>query len=260
MAITFVLLFNKKMVLGGLVFHEIAGIGIGLGIFVHILINIQWIKKVTIRLFDRKLPGKTRLGYLLNLLLLISMIFMLVSGILISKILFPNLRLGNESWFKLSHISISYLTLILIGIHIGLHWKWIINYSKKLFNIKSSKATGVIAKLAMVILLVFGSYEMIATNFAAKIGNIGAVFNTLTSQTTSANLKQRQDGNPQIPPTGQKQRREGRGHYNRTPLKGNSSPDGSGETSTTYFGIMSVFVILTYYLEKFKPKEKITKS
>ena len=250
MAITFVLLFNK-MVLGGLVFHEIAGIGIGLGIFVHILVNIQWVKKVTIRLFDRKLPRKTRLGYLLNLLLLISMIFILVSGVLISKILFPNLRLGNESWFKLSHISISYLTLILIGIHIGLHWKWIINYSKKLFNIKSSKATSVIAKLAMVILLVFGSYEILATNFAARIGNIGAVFNTSTTQTTSAGLKQRHVGNPQIPPTGQKQRREGRAHDNRTPLEGNPSPDGSVETITTYFGIMSVFVILTYYLEKF---------
>ena len=40
---------------------------------------------------------------------------------------------------------------------------------------------------------------------------------------------QRHVGNPQIPPTGQKQRREGTGHDNRTPLEGNPSPDGSDQ-------------------------------
>ena len=61
MSITFVLLFNK-MVLGGLAFHEITGLGIGFAIFAHILLNLQWVKKVTLMLFDRRLPGKTRFG------------------------------------------------------------------------------------------------------------------------------------------------------------------------------------------------------
>lgn len=252
--ITFVLLFNK-MVLGGLVFHEIAGIGIGLGIVVHIVLNFQWVKKVSLRLFDRKLPGKIRLGYLLNILLLISMIFIMISGLFISKIVFPTLRIGNEAWFKMSHISISYLTLILIGIHIGLHWKWVICNSKKLFHIKSSKVTDIIAKLAMAILLLFGSYQMVTTNFAARVESIGAVFN-ITSQT---------------PPVGLKQRPEGKGPDNHTPFDGNPSPDRSVEGGprdefqspnplgviTTYLGIMNVFVILTYYMEKLWTRRRL---
>lgn len=254
MSLTFVLLFNK-MVLGGLLFHEIAGIGIALGVLVHIALNFQWVKKVSLRLFDRKLPRKIRLGYLLNILLLISMLFIIVSGLCISKIVFPNLRMGNEMWFKVSHISISYLTLILIGIHIGLHWKWVICNFKKLFNIKSFKVTGIIAKLAMAILLLFGSYQMVTTNFAARIESIGAVFNITTSQT---------------PPIGLKQRPEGHGPDNPTPLDGNLGPDRSDEGEpkgefqspnplgviTTYFGIMSVFVILTYYIEKIRTRRK----
>jgi len=247
MSITFVLLFNK-MVFGGLLFHEIAGIGIGLGIAIHIVLNIQWVKKVTIRLFDKTLPGKTRLGYLLNLLFLIAMIFIIVSGLFISKILFPNLRLGNEAWFKMSHISISYLTLFLISIHIGLHGKWIINQSKQLLKIRSSKTTGMIGKLALVILLLFGGYEIIATNFAARIQSVGQVFNF----TTSAGLKQRPAGNLKIPSDIQK-RPEGRGQNNHSALKEDPNPLG---IITTYFGIMSVFAILTYYAEKFWTRRK----
>ncbi|GAB6152776.1 hypothetical protein JCM17380_15260 [Desulfosporosinus burensis] len=269
MSLTFVLLFNK-MVLGGLHFHEIAGIGIGLGVLVHIALNFQWVKKVSLRLFDRKLPRKIRLGYLLNILLLISMLFIIVSGLFISKIVFPNLRIGNEMWFKVSHISISYLTVILIGIHIGLHWKWVICNFKKLFNIKSSKVTGIIAKLAMAILLLFGSYQMVTTNFAARIESIGAVFNITTSQTPPAGFEQRPERKSQTPPVGLKQRPEGNGPDNHTPLDGNLGPDRSDEGEpkgefqspnplgviTTYFGIMSVFVILTYYIEKIWTRRK----
>ncbi|SFB23314.1 MULTISPECIES: DUF4405 domain-containing protein [unclassified Bacillus (in: firmicutes)] len=133
MAITFVLLFNK-MVLGGLAFHEIAGLVIVAPFIVHILLNAEWVKKVTYKLFDRKLPAKTRFGYFLNILLLIAMIFVIVSGILISHVVFPNINIANEPWFKVSHISVSFLTLLLVGLHVGLHWQWVMNVSNPSYS------------------------------------------------------------------------------------------------------------------------------
>ena len=66
MAVTFVLFFNKQ-VLGGLTFHEIAGLAIAVAFFTHVLLNWQWVKKVTVKLFDRRLPRRTKFGYFLNI-------------------------------------------------------------------------------------------------------------------------------------------------------------------------------------------------
>ncbi|WJH35284.1 DUF4405 domain-containing protein [Paenibacillus sp. CC-CFT747] len=139
MAATLVLLYNKR-VLGGLAFHEIAGLCIGGVFLVHILLNGRWVATVTRKLFDRKLPGRTRFGYLLNLLLLACMSFIIVSGILISEVVFRDLHMGNVGWFKGTHISVSFLTLIIVGVHVGLHWKWLMNVSQKLFRLE--KAAG----------------------------------------------------------------------------------------------------------------------
>ena len=253
MSLTFVLLFNK-MVLGGLAFHEIAGLGIGFAMFAHILLNLQWAKKVTLNLFDRKLPGNTRFGYLLNVLLLISMTFIILSGLLISKVVFPNLHIGNQSWFKIAHISFSYLTLILIGIHVGLHWQWIINHMKKIFKVNSSKVTDIIAKAAIALVLLFGGYQMYTTNFATRIEGLGIVFNMTSPQAPPAGVKQHSDGS-----------NSSRGNSEERP----SSPDGTSEGRSegtfqsphplgviaTYSGIMGVFIIITYYSEKLRTRK-----
>ena len=53
MALTFALLFNPR-VLGGLTFHETAGLAIGAAILTHILLNYRWVKNVTLKIFDQK--------------------------------------------------------------------------------------------------------------------------------------------------------------------------------------------------------------
>ena len=58
MALIFAVLFNK-MVLGGLVFHEIAGIAIGTFIVLHKVLNRAWLQGVTKKFFSTKLPVRT---------------------------------------------------------------------------------------------------------------------------------------------------------------------------------------------------------
>ncbi|OXM84497.1 DUF4405 domain-containing protein [Paenibacillus rigui] len=279
MGITFALLFNKQ-VLGGLTFHEIAGTIIGGAFLTHILLNWRWVKNVTLQLFDRKLPAITRFGYALNVLLLISMTTIMVSGVFISKILFPSMHIGDQMWFKIAHISLSFMTLITVGIHIGLHWKWVISVCSRIVPFAKTKAWGgYAAKLAAVLLLLFGAYEMNATSFGQRVASTANLLGSGTIQmggeggrppfaaegqrqgTQAAQGTQGTQASPSSQGTQGQPSRAG-GEEGGRAVRGaegmQRGPEGGArgrsanafQVLATYFGIMSVFVIVTYYLEK----------
>lgn len=284
MGLVFALLFNKQ-VLGGLAFHEIAGTALGAAVLIHILLNWRWVKNVTLKLFDRKLPGNTRFGYVLNLLLLISMAGIIVTGILISKIVFPAFNVGNERWLEGVHISLSFVVLIILGIHVGLHWKWVISVWNKIVPLFKGKTwVGYAMKVAAVAILAFGVYEINATGYmqrAASItsalsgssamgaegghgglegrapeggftkGDPGVQANVGGDAGQSVQPNASSEGTQSEAPSGEQMRnfknfREGGGSANPFQVIG------------TYFGIMAVFVVITYYLEKlwFRKKRK----
>jgi hypothetical protein len=111
----------------GLEFHEWAGLIIGLFFILHKLLNWGWIKKVTVKFFT-KAPGRARLNYIIDVLLLAGMILMILSGIAIARTIdFSWLKLdGSRMFWRAMHTSSSFITLVLFGIHLGLHWKWVL--------------------------------------------------------------------------------------------------------------------------------------
>lgn len=262
--IIFALFYNKN-VLGGLAFHEIAGLVICGAFLTHILLNFRWVKNVTLKLFDRKLPGKTRFSFLLSLLLLVTMTTVIITGLFISKVVFPNLNIGNERWFHMLHLFVSYLTLIIVAVHIGLQWKWVMNVSRKIFKIRiKSKALSYSTKLATVLILLFGAYEIYATGFASKITGSANLFTN--ASVTNMEKPQGDEGfggghfngeRPSAPDRafqgkGNLQERSDGGFHGGH--GGNSSAIG---VIITYSSIMAVFIILTHYLGKIKRKNKI---
>ncbi|MGE7758526.1 DUF4405 domain-containing protein [Peribacillus sp. NPDC097895] len=266
MAVTFVLFFNKQ-VLGGLTFHEIAGLAIAVFFFTHVLLNWQWVKKVTIKIFDRRLPLATKFGYFLNVMLLMTMTFIMISGIFISRVVFPNINVGNEQWFKISHISISFLALILVAAHVGLHWKWVINVFKNIISFKTPKPSiGILARVATVALLVFGGYQMYSTHFIRQVQGVVSVFNLSSSQMPEGGFKGGEKPNFQAGgfEGGERQNlpegglEEGDGSFEKANLseggfrgeKGHFESSNALGVIVTYFGIMSVFIIIIYYIEK----------
>ena len=167
MALVFVLLFNKNAI-SGITFHEIAGLTIGLAFIIHIIINFKWVKQITIKFFNSKMKLKTRFGYIIDLLLLIDMALIIGTGISISKVLFSGIfkSAGNQSL----HISLSYIALLLIGIHIGLHWGWVINVFKNTLKISKKGMTCKIINAVLVIFLfAFGSYNIYSNSYFTKI-------------------------------------------------------------------------------------------
>jgi len=111
----------------GLEFHEWAGLFIGIFFILHKLLNWGWIKKVTVLFFSRT-TWRARLNYILDVVLLAGLVLMILSGIAIARTIdFSWLSLGGSSRFwRVMHTSSSLITLVLLGIHLGLHWNWVL--------------------------------------------------------------------------------------------------------------------------------------
>jgi len=123
----------------GLAFHEWAGLIMGLFFILHKILNWGWIKKVTIGFF-RKSTGRARYNYILDVLLLAGITLMILSGIAIARTIdFSWLNLGGSRMFwRVMHKSSSFITLALFGIHLGLHWNWILQ-RLKIKKVKNGK-------------------------------------------------------------------------------------------------------------------------
>lgn len=111
----------------GLPFHEWAGLAIGIFFILHKILNWTWIKKVTLG-FIKRAPWRARLNYILDILLLTGLVLMILSGIAIARAIdFSWLHLGGSRMFwRIMHTSSSFLTLAFFGIHLGLHWNWVL--------------------------------------------------------------------------------------------------------------------------------------
>lgn len=173
MALGFVMMFNIRAT--GLTVHEIVGLIAGLIMIIHVLINWRWVVAITKKIFS-KIPMKTRISYILNILLFLTAFCFIFAGVMISKVVMPtlgldfNLQLGIN--WKSLHIFSGELAIILFGIHIGLHYDWIKMTVKKVFSKKTPMKYGKqIAGVLLVITLFVGGLGTIST--VGKVVNNG---------------------------------------------------------------------------------------
>lgn len=261
-ALVFALLFNPR-VMGGLTFHETAGIAIGAAILTHILLNFRWVKNVTAKLFCTKLSKKARFSYLLNIMLLILMSITIVTGILISRVLFPNLSVGNPFMIRHLHSMASNLTLLLVGVHLGIHWQWVMNVLKKMFILKGRKPrVGGIAAAFLLVGLFIGGYQYFQAKFTSS-QSASIARQMQFNKSIQGRAGGRIGNSGQAAPVGSgfnavDENQNFHGAFNgsfagRMGHGGGFSGHGEGSPLSviiTYFGIMSIIMIPTYYVEK----------
>ena len=108
--------FNKSLI--SLSYHEIAGL-ILIGIFVlHIVINTKMISAMCKKFV--KVPAEIKVGVVVDLLLILCFAWIGISGIMISKTILTGIS-SNHMVFKLGHMFAGGLSVVLLGVHIGLH-------------------------------------------------------------------------------------------------------------------------------------------
>lgn len=162
MMVIIVLSLYKKNAIS-LAYHEIADIVL-FGFFViHLVFNRKWIKSVASRLAAPALPAKARIVCLVDALLLLSWSAVFLSGAFISKIVF-NFQITGP--WKIVHFFSAALSVILTGIHIGMHWDYLFHR----FKIKSGPVLkNIIASVFLTAILVFGCYQASASDFSRWI-------------------------------------------------------------------------------------------
>jgi hypothetical protein len=116
----------------GIAIHEWLSIALAGAIIAHLLLSWRWIIEVT-RRFVGKLPNRSRVNYILNLLLFIDVTLCMFTGITISREVLPGLGITlpmNFLWRMLHDLSANAM-LLLIGLHVALHGGWIVKTMKR---------------------------------------------------------------------------------------------------------------------------------
>ena len=136
--------------------HEILGVALAILFLIHQVKNFSWYKN----LFKGKYNFRRAFLTFINLSLLILMVVQLFSGVLLSKELFTFWQHGlSVSTARLVHLAAAYWLFILISVHIGLHWKIILNFAQKKFTI------GKLAQALGIIFAAYGLYALINRQF-----------------------------------------------------------------------------------------------
>lgn len=95
------------------------GIALFVLFMIHHLLNLQWLRSVG----KGRYPLARILQSALVLLLFLSMIAQVVSGIAMSRHALPFLNIPlSTSTARLIHLSCGYWSFLLISLHLGLHW------------------------------------------------------------------------------------------------------------------------------------------
>ena len=104
------------------ILHEILGLAMAAAVFLHLVLNRYWI----FSLVRGNRTSRKKFSVLINFLLLASFLVTLVTGFFISNYVFDgvvSLELRRNVTIHILHHSASYLMMILIGVHLGLHWQ-----------------------------------------------------------------------------------------------------------------------------------------
>jgi Domain of unknown function (DUF4405) len=135
--------------LTGFVFHEWLGVGLAGLVLIHLLLHWKWVVHNTLTFF-RHLFHNAFFQFILDVLLLLDFCLVTVSGLMISRnilYLFGIYIFHNRMWGSVHSLSAS-AALLLVGLHLVLHWKWVVNTAKRIFKVPAISLNGKTAQVA----------------------------------------------------------------------------------------------------------------
>lgn len=247
MAILLVLMYNKRVF--GMTFHEVGGLAV-CGLFlIHKLLNFQWIKAVTTRLFTPSTPARQRVLYLVDVLLLGCFTYILISGVSISKVVFHSAQ-GHDAaanTFKMGHYAVSALALALTGVHVGLHFGWISQRMKFLQKLPGALRRGLAVALAVAV-LAFGGYQVFATSFTRWVSSLFTAVQSMPQGDENAALPE--DAQEQHDGVGRGQGGTGRGMGTGEGRGGMEASASFAQVIVSFLSILLAFAVVTAFVDR----------
>ncbi len=118
--------------LTGLAGHEWISFVFAAPFLIHLILNWKWIVSVMSRIFN-KLPGETRFNQIWDMLLFTMMTLVIFSGTIVSEKALPalNIHIEIDPFWRSIHTTSANLLLLMFGVHITMHWKWLVSNFRK---------------------------------------------------------------------------------------------------------------------------------
>jgi hypothetical protein len=190
--------------------HEYIGLAIYIFFIVHLAYNYKWIINVGKKFFDKSVGFRIKFIYIIDFLLLLSFVLIGISGIMISHIIF---KLGIMPLWRQLHTIASAVSVILLGVHIGLHGKMIINVARNKTKLPYT-AIKIMALIVFVVIVFAGLYGEIKNKVQAssmpRYSTVTSLFErSITFTNASLNPAQEKEHNIYKGQVSNGQRREG---------------------------------------------------
>ncbi len=120
--------------LTGIPIHEWLSVALAVLLALHAAINWDWTMKAFAR-FINKLRNLSRINLVVDLLVFIMLTAVMLSGLMVSRVVLPALGLPALSFgptWRILHSLTAKLLLLVLGLHVGLHWRWVVDATKRL--------------------------------------------------------------------------------------------------------------------------------
>ena len=168
---TIIMVLLMKTIFTGLLLHEILGIAVFIMIIVHQLLNLNYTKCLFQSFFKKGIKLSCKIGILIDIALAFVVLGIIITGIIISKELF-SLGFSSDLMLQASslHHSLGYIALILISVHIGIHWSAIMAFCRKIFNLKTfNKARTIALRIITLLIVIAGIKGSFQQNILTKV-------------------------------------------------------------------------------------------
>ena len=243
-------LFSKQFF--GMMYHEIAGLILIAVVILHIAVNIKTAAAIAKKF--AKISAEVKIGLIVDILLFICFVWLGISGILSSHTILTEISSENTI-FKLTHMFAGGASVILLGVHIGLH------ICRKPIPI-------VTAIILSVVVFGFGIYGAVNSSMGrwlsipysmtAQLKNSNNGYEHLSQDNSEKNSERVLENNSRKNGDRQEDARNGEKHSsssdgrNREPL----SPAKKIQNIVMFLGMILSFTMITYWIAV--PKKKKT--
>ena len=120
-----------------LVFHEWISLVFIIPFVVHLLLHWNWSMTVPRRFF-KGFSAEIRFNVIFDTVLYLLMVFVIGSGFLASEVLLPMFgEFRAQPFWTEAHHQYSNLLMAMVGIHLGMHWSWIKQTTRAIFQKQS---------------------------------------------------------------------------------------------------------------------------
>jgi cytochrome b561 len=146
--------------------HEWIGVSVGAVCIAHNALNWKWHKNI----FKGKYNLRRGVLTAVNLLLAFAFFTLIITGMLHSRIVLAFLNLPGDMRIRQIHTTAAYWCLPLIGAHLGLNWKIILNAFRKMPRINGeNKLRKIIVRAAALAVAAFGVWASFDRDMFSKL-------------------------------------------------------------------------------------------